>query len=206
MSNLAIKQNTKLTHKEYFALEEELKEKFEYIAGKVFAMAGGSLLHSLIGKNTTTALDLLLRNTSCTAFNSDTKLYIKEIDSFFYPDAMMICDKVDLQQVAIESPQIIIEVLSDSTEAYDRGKKFANYRLIPTLQTYMMLHQDKPLAEVYQRTEDNAWLLREYAGLETIIPLNKEIKLAIADLYWGIEFKDSATLKLKQKPNQFRGQ
>ena len=189
MTALAI-DSSGLSHQEYFTFEEELDLKHEYIAGEIFSMAGGSVFHGLISKNTTTILDIALRNKPCTVFNSDIKLHINEIDSFFYPDAMVLCERGEISEKYIQSPEIIIEVLSPSTEDYDHGKKFSYYRLIPALTFYIMLHQDKPLAEVYQRCDDDSWLLREYSGLKAVITLNNDLQLALQDLYRQITFKE----------------
>ncbi len=181
--------NKKLSIEEYFELEEELDQKFEYVDGEIFDMTGGTVSHSLISTNVTTTLSLLLRNTSCTVLNSDAKLSIDELKNFFYPDAMVLCEEGKIEKKFVRQPQIIIEVLSPSTEGYDHGKKFAFYRLIDSLKTYIMLHQDKPLAEVYQRNTDNSWLLKEYSGLEAIIPVNDELLLAMSDLYRQVNFE-----------------
>lgn len=176
------------TPEEYFALEEELDQKFEYIAGEIFNMAGGSVNHGLISKNATLSLDIGNRNKPCTVFNSDVKLYISDVDNYFYPDAMMLCEAGEISENHVQNPQIIIEVLSPSTEDYDHGKKFTFYRLIKSLKTYIMLHQDKPLAEVHQRNPDNSWLMKEYDGLDTVIPVSEGISLAMVDLYRQVKF------------------
>lgn len=190
MSSIAENLQTEHTHDEYFALEKELNKKFEYVAGEIFAMAGGSINHSLIGKNVTTALDNALINKPCTVFNSDAKLHIDSVDGFYYPDAMVLCEKGKIGDKYVKQPQIIVEVLSSSTADYDHGQKFAYYRQIETLQTYIMLHQDKPLAEVYQRCDDNSWLFTEYAGLDAVIDLKNDLQLAMADLYRQLSFDD----------------
>lgn len=188
MPALAEEQTKNLTVEEYFALEEELNEKFEYVAGEVFAMTGGSINHALIGKNITTALDKAFWDKPCTVLNSDAKLHIETADSYFYPDAMVLCEQSNISEQYAESPQIIVEVLSPSTEDYDHGKKFAYYRQIDSLQTYIMLHQDKILAEVYQRRPDNSWLLKEYTAIENTIALDDDIELMMSDLYRQVKF------------------
>lgn len=178
------------TPEEYFALEEELNQKFEYVAGEIFDMTGGSINHALISKNITTALDNTLRHKPCTVFNSEAKLHISEVNNYFYPDAMVLCEEGEIDEKYVQSPRIIIEVLSPSTEDYDHGKKFTFYRLIKSLKTYVMLHQDKPLAEVHQRNPDNSWLMKEYEGMDTVIPINKDLSLAMVDLYRQVKFQD----------------
>ena len=186
-------KDKKLTVEEYFALEEELDQKFEYVNGEIFDMTGGSINHSLISKNVTTSLDNASKELPCIVLNSDAKLYIDHIDSYFYPDAMVVCDENSISDKHVQNPEIIIEVLSPSTEGYDHGKKFAFYRLIETLKTYIMLHQNKPLAEVYQRNPDNSWLLKEYLGLEQVIDIDDNVQLAMADLYRQVNIETDVT-------------
>ena len=187
MSSLADDTSTHLTHANYFALEKDQQKKFEYLAGEVFAMTGGSYHHSLISTNTLITLGNALRDTPCTVLNSDIKLYIDTLDSFFYPDAMVLCKEGKISKHYVQSPQLIIKVLSPSTEDYDHNRKFAYYRQINTLKTYMMLHQDRPLAEVYQRG-DQGWLLNDYEGLETVITLQDELALAMSELYRRVDY------------------
>lgn len=191
MPALAEEQTRHLSVEEYFALEEELGEKFEYVTGEIFAMTGGSINHALIGKNITIALDSAFRDKPCTVLNSDAKLHINTADSYFYPDAMVLCEQGNISEQYVESPQIIVEVLSPSTEDYDHGKKFAYYRQIDSLQTYIMLHQDKVLAEVYQRRLDNSWLLKEYTAIENTIALDDGIELMMSDLYRQVKFPEN---------------
>lgn len=178
----------KLSVEEYFALEEELSQKFEYVDGEVFDMTGGTVNHSLISTNAVALLHRLLRDTSCTVFNSDVKLQLETITNYFYPDAMVLCEQGKMEKNYVLHPQIIIEVLSPFTEDYDHGKKFAFYRQINALQTYILLYQYQSLAEVYQRNSDNSWLLKEYVGLEANIPVCGELSLAMADLYRQVNF------------------
>lgn len=181
----------KLTIEEYFDLEEELDQKFEYVDGEIFDMTGGTVRHGLICKNATTSLDNKLKDKPCTVFNSDVKLCIDEIKNYFYPDAMVLCEKGEISDKYVQHPEIIIEVLSSSTEDYDHGKKFAFYRLIDSLSIYIMLHQDKPLAEVYQRSGDHSWLLEEYLGLDAMIPIKDALFLSMADLYRQVTFANT---------------
>ncbi len=183
-------KDRKLSVEEYFLLEEELDQKFEYINGEVFNMTGGTVNHSLICKNTTTSLDNIFQNQPCTVFNSDAKLQLDYATNYFYPDAMVLCEQGKIKKKYVQHPQIIIEVLSPSTEDYDHGKKFDFYRQIKALQTYILLHQDKPLAKVFQRNANNSWLLTEYTRLEDRLPVyNTELSLLMADLYRQVDFE-----------------
>ena len=177
-----------LSHKEYFSLEKKEDQKFEYIAGDIFAMAGGSVQHGSICTNAVVTLTKALGDKPCRIFGSDVKLNIDCVDSFFYPDAMVVCEEGIIKNKFVQQPQLIIEVLSPSTADYDHGQKFFYYRQIKTLQTYIMLHQDEPLAEVYQRYQTNGWLLYEYRGLDAVILLNDRSQLSMADLYRHLIF------------------
>ncbi len=181
-------KDKKLTIEEYFAFEEKMNQKFEYVDGEIFDMTGGTVNHSLIATNAVASLYRLLYDTPCTVFNSDVKLQLETVGNYFYPDAMVLCDQGEIKKNYVLHPHIIIEVLSPSTEDYDHGKKFAFYRQIKALKTYILLHQDQAFAEVYQRASDNSWLLTEYAGLDRNIPVYKGILLAMADLYRRVNF------------------
>lgn len=181
-------KDKKFTVEQYFSLEEELNQKFEYVDGEVFDMTGGTVNHGLISKNVTTSLDIAFMEQSCTVFNSDVKLQLESASNYFYPDAMVLCEEGKIDKKFVQHPIIVVEVLSSSTEDYDHGKKFTFYRLIDSLQVYIMLHQNKPLAEVYQRTPDNNWLLKEYSDLSDLIPVYKDSSLVMADLYRQVSF------------------
>jgi Uma2 family endonuclease len=182
-------KDRKLTIEEYFALEEELDQKFEYVDGEVFNMTGGTVNHGLISTNAIGTLYQLLHNTPCSVFNSDVRLQLDSVTNYFYPDAMVLCEQGKIEKKYVQHPQIIIEVLSPSTEDYDHGKKFDFYRQIKSLQTYILLHQDRPQAKVYQRNTDNSWLLTEYSNLQDRIPVYKELSLLMANLYRQVDFE-----------------
>lgn len=167
-----------------------LGKKFEPapINEEVFGMKDETVNHSLISKNTATSLDFIFKDMSCTVLNS-TKLQIENINNYFDPDAMVLCKEGKINKRCVQSPQIIVEVLSNFTEGYDHGKKFAFYRQIDTLRIYIMLHQNQPLAEVFQRSLENSWLLKEYRGLEDNIPVGNELSLKMSDLYYQVDFE-----------------
>ncbi|MEM9833583.1 MAG: Uma2 family endonuclease [Bacteroidota bacterium] len=125
-----------LSLEEYNQLEEENYQRYEYHDGEVYAMAGGDPVHNTIGVNITTILSPLLRNKSCNVFNSDQKVYIQSVNRSFYPDASVTCGSVersDQDTKAITNPILLMEVLSDSTEAFDRGEKFEYFSKLPSL-------------------------------------------------------------------------
>lgn len=127
----------KYSIEEYVQLEQETNTKYEYHDGKLFAMAGDTLNHSSISTRMTSELDRHLEESNCIVFNNDAKLNIVKFNKYVYPDAMIVCGVVERSNQypeAITNPIIIIQVLSESTAAYDRGDKFKFYRSIPSLQ------------------------------------------------------------------------
>ncbi len=178
-----------LTHEDYFRLEQEDDWRYEYLAGEVFAMAGGSESHALIAANTLGALINALRHRPCRVYGSDMKLRIEQIDKFCYPDLMVLCESGRRTPRYVEAPRLIVEVLSASTESYDRGLKFEHYRQIPELGGYLLLNQERPHAELFTRSaEDPRWILTEASGMDGIIELSDwDIRLALADLYRDVE-------------------
>ncbi|MCF6355929.1 MAG: Uma2 family endonuclease [Candidatus Polarisedimenticolaceae bacterium] len=178
-----------LSHDDYFALEQEQDQRFEYIAGEVFAMTGGTERHAMISSNALVALSNGLRGKPCRVYGSDMKLHIAEHDKFCYPDVMVLCEEGRRSKLYVEEPLCIVEVLSDSTESYDRGLKFEHYRSIPSLQSYLLLNQDRPHAELFERDTNSTWHLAEASGREMEITITSmEIPLALSDLYQQVDF------------------
>jgi len=177
-----------LSHDEYFAFEQQEQVRYEYIAGEVFAMTGGTFKHGKISVNCTTCLSMALRGTPCSILNSDMKLFISEHDKYCYPDAVLLCNGKE-NNLSIEEPELIIEVLSESTESYDRGLKFEHYRSIKNLQYYLLINQERPHVELYTRQDDKHWILSEYTDLEEFIELEQwQIKLPLHEIYYNIDF------------------
>lgn len=150
---------------EYLAWEEEQIDKHEYVAGEVFAMVGARQGHVIVAGNIFAALREHLRGTPCRPLISDMKLNVQVMDAFYYPDVMVTCDDADkIAELYIEHPKLIIEVLSDSTAAYDRGAKFAAYRKIDSLEEYVLVDIGRKCVESFNRQADGRWLLRDFAG------------------------------------------
>lgn len=171
---LALKKNEFYTHAEYFALEEHATFKSEYRKGKIYAMAGGSINHNRIGSNVNAILNVGLEKTECEAFNSDLRVYIEAHDLHTYPDVSVLCGNPKLyddRTDTITNPIVIIEVLSPSTKDYDRGEKFEFYRSLPSLQDYVIIHQDQVLIEYHHRVGIGRWLLTEYTKLDDTLVL-----------------------------------
>lgn len=151
----------KMTFEEYLAWEELQPTKHEFVDGEIFegnAMVGARRIHVTVGLNVAALLKAALRGTPCQAFASDLKLRVAE--NTYYPDVLVTCDPGDLvADLFVEHPKVVVEVLSDSTAAYDRGDKFAAYRKIPDLEEYALIDPDRRTIEVFRRTTGGDWLL-----------------------------------------------
>jgi Uma2 family endonuclease len=147
----------------YLAWEETQLEKHEYFAGEVFAMAGARREHVVVSGNVFAALKQRLRGGPCQAYIADMKLRVEQVDAFYYPDVMVSCSATDhAAEQFLSAPTLIIEVLSDSTVAFDRGDKFAAYRKLETLKEYVIVDITPRRVECYRRTPENDWLMHEY--------------------------------------------
>jgi Uma2 family endonuclease len=176
-----------LTHQEYFDLEQREDHRYEYCAGEVFAMAGGSESHALISANALVSLANALRGKPCRVYGAGMKLYISPHDHFCYPDVQVLCERGVRQHRYVENPVLALEVLSPSTESYDRGGKFEHYRSIDTLQHYLLIDQERQQVELYERESPASWKFTEYR--QGSVPLPKlGAALELADLYAQVEF------------------
>lgn len=150
------------TAEEYLDLEEAAAFRSEYFQGEIFAMAGGSYNHDIIAGNAYAALHQLGQTRPCTVFTSNMKVLVEAHRLYTYPDAMLVCGKPQFQSGrtdTIVNPLLLVEVLSRSTESYDRGKKFDFYRSIPTFEHYILIELDQIHVEYYQRLADDRWIL-----------------------------------------------
>jgi Uma2 family endonuclease len=189
MSTLTV---THVTPEEYLAAERLSETRSEYIDGGVFPMTGGSLNHNQITLNLATELNIQLRPSPCRVLVADLKIRLQESRKFFYPDVTIVCDEPqfhDERKDIITNPVLVIEVLSPSTEAFDRGAKFQAYRTIETLKEYLLVSQDKPLIEQFVRSEGGEWRYRAAEGLEASLALpSVECTLNLSAVYDKVEF------------------
>ena len=179
------------TPEEYLLMEERGLTKSEYIDGWIRAMSGSPLRHNRVKLNCLVQLSLKLRDQRCQPFDSDTKIRLdyEGKKRFCYPDAQVVCDSNELSSVFQDHPVSIIEVLSDSTEAYDRGKKFEHYRTIPSLQHYVMIAQDRHSIDCFSRTTDGSWSMTSCQGLDGKIALDAiDSELVGAEVYDKVVF------------------
>ena len=160
---IASPQYSHLTPDEYLQLEENSSSKHEYIDGEVYAMAGATDAHVTIAGNIFALLLSHLRGSGCRVYIADMKVKIESKNRFYYPDVMVTCEQKDRQNSTYKLfPLLIIEVLSDSTEAFDRGDKFADYQCLETLEEYILINSKKGRIECFSRGEDGLWILQNH--------------------------------------------
>ena len=176
---------------EYRAIADTSEEKCEYHDGEIIAMTGGTVKHSRIGGNVFASLKLLLRDTNFEAINNDLRLWIPDCRRGVYPDAMVFNGTLQFngdREDEVLNPLLIVEVLSPSTEEYDRTDKFRMYRSIPSFCEYLLIRQNKFFVERYSK-QSQGWTYSDFDSLDHLIALESiNIELAIAEIYRGIEF------------------
>ena len=181
---------------DYFAWEPEQPVKHEYVAGEVFAQAGARQNHVVVALNIAGALRQRLRGTPCRAYISDMQLEVAQADAVFYPDVMVSCHPEDLAaERVLHHPRVIVEVLSDSTAAYDRGGKFAAYRMLESLQEYVLIDPERRSLEIFRRLPSNDWLLATGDSARALV-------LAALDMEIGFDevFEDVAVPETQPGP------
>ncbi len=164
--------------------------------GAIVAMAGASYEHNTIAANVLTALNVRLRGKGCRAVGSDQRVHVPATGLFTYPDVTVVCGKPDFHPKdpdTLLNPRVIVEVLSGSTEAYDRGAKFAHYRSLPSLVEYILIAQNGPLVEHFQRIESGQWLFTVYRGEGATAALPAlGCELPLAEVYEGVDLGATA--------------
>jgi Uma2 family endonuclease len=182
----------RLSEVEYLRLERAAETRSEYFDGEVFAMAGGTRAHSLIQTNLLRELSSQLKNSDCVAYNTDLRVKVEATGLLTYPDVSVVCGDqrfLDEQEDTLLNPVVVIEVLSDSTEAFDRGKKFENYRQIPTCREYLLVSQKEPRIEQFIRQSNGEWTLKEAVGLGAEIKLpSLGIALQMREVFAKVQF------------------
>jgi Uma2 family endonuclease len=174
----------KLSPEEYLEWEEKSEIKHEYIDGEVYAMAGSSDDHAAIVRNVIMTVGPHLRGSGCSLYPQDIKAQVKGRSRFYYPDLMVTCDDRDkLDRYVKRHYKVIIEVLSDSTEGFDRGEKFADYRRSESLEEYVLVAQNRMSVEVYRRKAAGRWELQAYDRGDRVELASIGLEFAIEDLY-----------------------
>ena len=172
---------------EYLEIERAAEFKSEYIDGYIVAMSGASEPHNLIVTNVVSELRGQLKARDCRVYFSDMRIDVREQGLFAYPDVVVVCGDPELSDSKLDNlrnPVVIIEVLSKSTESYDRGVKFMKYRRIESLQEYLLVSQDTPLVERYVRQPNDHWLMSEALGLDAVVHMSSiDCDLKLVEAY-----------------------
>ncbi|MCT7984722.1 Uma2 family endonuclease [Laspinema sp. A4] len=177
-----------LTPEEYFAWEEQQLEKYELINGRVYAMSGGSVNHSRIAVRLTTLFANHLEGSGCETGNSDLRVNIAETNHYIYPDISVTGDDRDKTATQyITYPCLIVEVLSKSTEAYDRGRKFRMYRQNPALIDYLLVSSTSIEMDLYHKNEASSWLIINYQAGDTVELKSINLRVPIEQVYRGLD-------------------
>jgi Uma2 family endonuclease len=182
------------TPAEYYALEHEADYKSDYYDGEIFDMSGGTGTHSLISMNITGELRERLKGRSCTPYESNLRVKVEATGLRTYPDASVYCEAVrydseDPRNTTALNPTVVFEVLSPSTEAYDRGFKAEHYEQIVTLRAYLFVAQDRPHVEMHDRPPNGTWSIHRAVGLEASIRIEAiGVDLPLAEIYARVEF------------------
>ena len=184
---------TSYTPEDYLRLEESADFRSEYYDGEIIPMAGGSPNHNRIAGNLYAALLIALHNKPLDTFINDLKVELPQHHSFTYPDVMVVEKPLaftENRKDCIKNPLLIAEVLSDSTESYDRGKKFKRYRSLPSLREYVLISQKRRQVERFVKDDKEQWLLSDFEGDDTLRLASVAFELSLADLYARVNFAE----------------
>jgi Uma2 family endonuclease len=179
------------TVEQYLEMERDSPIRHEYIDGIVYAMAGGTRRQNRVGRNATRLLDDYLGDGPCQVYTADMKVRLANERDHVYPDVGVTCDPRDLEDEApdyISCPRLVIEVLSESTEAYDRGAKFDLYRGRDTLQEYVLIETDHSAIEVRSRNDDASWTTVTYGPDDRVALHSIGLTIPVAAFYRGVRF------------------
>lgn len=181
----------RLTPAEYLAQERAAEYRSEYLGGEVFAMAGANRHHNLISLNLGAELRAQLRRRPCEVYTNDMRVKVAPSGLYAYPDVVVACGKPAFEDSSVDTllnPTVIFEVLSSSTEAFDRGEKFSHYRRLGSLTDYLLISQDRPRVEHYRRQEGGFWLFSEIEGLDARLVLESiGVELSLQEIYERVE-------------------
>ena len=188
-----LKKEKRYSPEEYLILEENADFRSEYENGEIIAMAGGSLNHQQIISNIVVFLGSELRKKGCRTLPSEMKVWIESIQRFYYPDITVVCDKPNFygeRDDIIDNPKILIEVLSESTEAKDRGEKFFAYQTLKSLDEYILISQNKYLVEKFTKQNDGSWKYLATIGIDSEVKFESvDASLKLSDIYDLVEFE-----------------
>lgn len=185
------------TPEEYLALEATSEIRHEYYQGEIYAMAGGSANHNQITINMVVALETALSKKPCRVFASDMRLLVKPSGLYTYPDVMVVCRRIEFEEDRtdiITNPSVIVEVLSKSTEGYDRGVKFIIYQNLSTLQDYVSIDQSQMRVDYYQRGERRKWILEMLDQLDDRLTLHSlNLTIPLSQIYNKVDWQATSS-------------
>ncbi len=191
---VALPDRLLMTYEEYLAWESTQEMRHEFCDSEVIAMASGSRNHNRVSLNFSKILDNALADRSCEVYIADVKVQVQPRHKYFYPDVVVTCDERDRHDAqAVSFPCLIIEVISPSTEGFDRDFKFSQYRSFETLQEYVLVQVEQPIVEVFQRNDQGQWVFFEYGISDRLFLKSVNVELAISDLYRQIQFDPNST-------------
>lgn len=196
-----------LTPEEYLAIERESEERHEYLDGEMFLMSGGTEQHALISANVLGELHGQMKRTDCRVYSSDFRVFIPRTGLYTYPDAVIVCGETvlvdDGHRDTLLNPTLIVEVLSSSTESYDRGGKFAHYQSIESLIEYVLISQTQPRIECFMKDENasDKWIYHRADSLDATIELASiNGRLALADVFANVDFERARSKAERSRP------
>lgn len=188
---MSLQPKPRLTPEDYLALERSADFKSEYFNGEIFAMTGASESHNTIVVNVSSEIRQQLKKRPCKVYANDMRVKVDPTGLYTYPDVVVTCGKAQFDDTHLDTllnPILIVEVLSDSTEAHDRGRKFEHYRKLGSLVEYVLIAQNRPHIESYRRQADQQWLLTECSDFDgTLRLLSIDCDLALAEIYDKVE-------------------
>ncbi len=192
---MPLQPKPRLTPEDYLALERSADFKSEYFNGETFAMTGASRAHNTIVLNIGSEIRQQLKQRPCKAYVNDMRVKVDPTGLYIYPDVVVVCGKEQFDDTHLDTllnPTLIVEILSESTEAYDRGRKFEHYRKLDSLAEYVLIAQNRPHIESYRRQADQQWLLTECSELDGTLRLPSiDCDLALVEIYDKVELPNS---------------
>ncbi len=198
----AVKRVPFVTVEEYLAREREADYKSEHFNGEIFAMAGASEPHVLIVNSVIARLYLQLEHRPCKVYSNDMRLKVSPTGLYTYPDVMVVCGEVQFDDDELDmllNPTVIVEVLSKSTESYDRTTKFEHYSKLKSLQEYLLVDQRRPRVELFTKEGEGRWALLTFENLEDIVKLASiDCELALKDIYLKVNFNEADVPRLRE--------
>jgi len=185
-------ERKKFTAAEYLSMERQSSEKHEFVFGDIFAMTGASARHVEIVGNLVRELGNQLRSSSCRVYSADLRVCVDADHRYAYPDVVAVCTQpkfLDATLDTLVNPELIVEVLSESTRNYDRGDKFQQYRGILSFREYLLVDQERVHIERYSKGTDGTWSLWETDAIDDVVPLESVgVRLAVSEIYLKIDF------------------